>query len=73
VLDVAHALAVRLAAGPTRAYGAVKQLLVQTFENGLETQMEHEGRTIANLSATGDGQEGIQAFLEKRKPNFRGV
>ena len=72
VLEVAHALAVRLAAGPTRAFGAVKQLLAQTFENGLETQMEHEGRTIAGLSASVDGQEGIQAFLEKRKPNFTG-
>ncbi len=72
VLGEAQQLAARLADGPTRAYGAVKQLLVQTFENGLETQMEHEGRTIAALSATADGQEGINAFMAKRRPQFTG-
>lgn len=72
VLSTAMALAKKLASGPTRAYGAVKALLNETFEHGLEAQMELEARTIANLVATDDGREGIAAFLEKRKPTFTG-
>lgn len=66
------ALAKQLANGPTLAFGSVKTLLNQSFDNGLETQMELETREIARLSATADGQEGIQAFLAKRKPEFTG-
>ena len=56
----------------TAAFGAVKTLLNETFEHGLETQMELEARAIADMSATADGQEGIRAFLDKRKPEFKG-
>ena len=71
-LDVAMALASKLAAGPTRAYGAVKTLLNETFEHGLESQMELEARAIGELVASNDGKAGIQAFMEKRKPEFQG-
>jgi 2-(1,2-epoxy-1,2-dihydrophenyl)acetyl-CoA isomerase len=50
----------------------VKALLNGSFDNGLETQMELEARAIAAMSITPDGQEGIRAFLEKRKPLFSG-
>lgn len=70
--DEAQALAAQLAAGPTGAFGAVKQLLNASFDNGLEQQMALEGATIATLSASTDGQEGITAFLEKRRPVFTG-
>jgi 2-(1,2-epoxy-1,2-dihydrophenyl)acetyl-CoA isomerase len=65
-------LARTLAQGPTRTFGATKALLNGSFENGLETQMELEARAIAAMSITPDGQEGIHAFLEKRKPKFAG-
>ena len=68
----ASELARDLADGPTLAYGAVKALLNGTFDQTLESQMELEARAIADLSVTRDGQEGISAFLEKRKPKFRG-
>jgi 2-(1,2-epoxy-1,2-dihydrophenyl)acetyl-CoA isomerase len=71
-LAAAMALAKRLAAGPTRAYGAVKALLNETFEHGLESQMELEARRIAEMVVSEDGQEGIRAFVEKRKPVFSG-
>ncbi len=72
-LATAMTLAAKLASGPTLAYGAVKSLLNETFEHGLETQMELEARAIADLVASADGQEGIKAFLEKRKPKFSGA
>jgi 2-(1,2-epoxy-1,2-dihydrophenyl)acetyl-CoA isomerase len=71
-LAAAMTLAKRLAAGPTRAYGAVKTLLNESFEHGLESQMELEARKIAELVVSADGQEGIKAFFEKRKPGYTG-
>jgi 2-(1,2-epoxy-1,2-dihydrophenyl)acetyl-CoA isomerase len=73
VVDTATALARELAAGPTLAFGAVKTLLNGSFDQGLEAQMELEARAIAELSVSADGREGIRAFLEKRKPDFKGV
>jgi 2-(1,2-epoxy-1,2-dihydrophenyl)acetyl-CoA isomerase len=72
VVATATALAEEFAAGPTLAYGAVKSLLNGTFEQTLESQMELEARTIAELSVSEDGQEGINAFLNKRRPEFHG-
>lgn len=59
-----------LAAGPVQAHAAVKQLLAVTFNNGLETQMENEGRLIAACVASPEGQEGLRAFMAKQKPRF---
>ena len=73
VLVRAQAIASQLAKGPTAAYGEVKRLLVDSFSAGLETQMELETRAIGGLAKfTRDGREGITAFVEKRKPDFRG-
>lgn len=71
-LAEAMALAKDLAKGPTASFGAVKSLLNETFEHGLEAQMELEARAIAERAAGPDGREGIKAFLEKREPNFKG-
>ena len=60
------------AEGPTGAYGAVKRLMIESFQNGLETQMELESRAIAAHASSADGREGVGAFAEKRKPNFAG-
>ncbi len=65
-------LAATIAVGPTLAYGQVKSLLNSSFDNGLETQMELETRGISSMAGTPDGQEGISAFLAKRKPAFTG-
>jgi len=62
-----------LASGPTLAFAAVKNLLNGSFDQTLESQMELEARAIAGLSVTADGQEGMHAFLEKRKPHFKGA
>ena len=72
MLARAQALGRELASGPTLAYGAVKTLLNGTFDQTLESQMELEARAIAELSVSADGEEGITAFVEKRKPEFKG-
>ncbi len=71
--DEAAALAATIARGPTAAFAGVKRLLCDSFTGGLETRMEAEGRGIAEVAATADGREGIAAFLERRRPTFRGV
>ena len=71
-LGTAQALAAKLASGPTVAFGRVKALLDASFDNALETQMEYEARAIADMITTDDGKEGLNAFLNKRKPEFSG-
>jgi len=68
----ARAIAVQLAAGPTRAYGISKRLLHSGWTETLETQMENESQAIANSARTADAREGIKAFLEKRPPKYKG-
>ena len=69
VLPTATALATRLAAGPTQAFGAVKRLLGESVP-GLEAQMARESLSIASRGASDEGREAIAAFLEKRAPRF---
>lgn len=66
----AEALATQMAATAGGSNGGVKNLLLSTFSNGLEDQMELEGRLIAGLADSADGREGIDAFLAKRKAEF---
>jgi 2-(1,2-epoxy-1,2-dihydrophenyl)acetyl-CoA isomerase len=73
LMPEAEALARRLADGPTRAHGAVKALLQETFSGTLETQMERESRIMADVARSADAQEGVKAFVEKRKPTFTGA
>lgn len=70
--DRARALAEQLAAGPTCAYGEVKRMLQASSKNGLETQMQIESNAISAMAASEDGREGVSAFLEKRRPHFKG-
>lgn len=72
LMATAGSLATRLASGGTLAFGAVKRMLHESFSGTLETQMEMEARSIAAMSHTEDGREGITAFFEKRRPEFRG-
>jgi len=73
LMSDAHELAADLARGPTRAYGAVKRLVAESFGNTLDTQLELETRSIAELANhTADARAGIAAFVGKTKPTFEG-
>ncbi|MBL4739979.1 MAG: enoyl-CoA hydratase [Sneathiella sp.] len=65
-------LATRLANGPTVAIGRTKQLLHASLQNGMEAQLALEAESFAACAATEDWAEGITAFAEKRKPEFKG-
>lgn len=68
VLNVAKSLAVR----PTKGFGLTKRALNASFINTVESQLELEKELQAIAGKTYDKKEGIQAFLEKRKPVFKG-
>ncbi|MFZ9038847.1 MAG: enoyl-CoA hydratase/isomerase family protein [Gammaproteobacteria bacterium] len=66
----ADKVARELAQGARLSTAYVKKLLLASAGNDLETQMELEGQLVAQCAASPDGREGIQAFVEKRKPDF---
>jgi 2-(1,2-epoxy-1,2-dihydrophenyl)acetyl-CoA isomerase len=68
--DHVDELAAQLSNAATRAIGRTRNLLMSSFANSLEEQMELESRSIAEASRGPEGREGIAAFLAKRKPNF---
>ncbi len=72
LMQEASALASTLASLPTKALGLSKRLLNESLANSLEQQLERECRIQVEASATYDYNEGVRAFLEKRKPQFKG-
>lgn len=70
--DSAWDLARELAAGPTVAFGEIKNLLHSTFEQPIEAQMELEARAMARVTRSEDAWGAINAVLAKQKPEFHG-
>ncbi len=68
----AHAIASRLATMPTRAYALLKQAMSQSLGNDLPAQLELEATLQGQAGRTEDFREGVAAFLQKRKPTFKG-
>lgn len=66
------AIANTLANMPTKGIGYTKRLLNESMFNTFTKQLEREGQIQVDAAATYDYQEGVKAFLEKRKPVFKG-
>ena len=63
-------LANELASGARLSGAYARKLLLASHDNELEAQMALEGQLLAQCAASPDGREGIQAFVDKRKPAF---
>lgn len=72
LLEVAAADAAKWAAGPTRAYWAVKQAMGDGFGHPLEAALEIERNSFDEVFTTADAKTGILAFVSKEKPDFSG-
>jgi len=57
---------------PTKGLWLTKKLMNESFQNDLNQQLEREGDLQTEAGQTYDYNEGVQAFLEKRKANFKG-
>ncbi|MGE5412132.1 MAG: enoyl-CoA hydratase-related protein [Clostridiales bacterium] len=65
-------MAKKLSLMPTKALAYIKRALNLSFSNTLDEQLELEAKLQHLAGKTGDYKEGIKAFLEKRKPDFKG-
>ena len=72
LMDEAMALAKTFAKGPTKAYGKAKRLVLRGATESLETQMDAESRGIVAMTHTRDGKHGIESFVNKQKPDYKG-
>ncbi len=65
-------MATKLANMPTKALGLTKRLMNNSLTNNLEQQLQLESDLQIEASSTNDYSEGVTAFVEKRKPIFKG-
>jgi 2-(1,2-epoxy-1,2-dihydrophenyl)acetyl-CoA isomerase len=72
VISESLAMLTHLGKASLHSFAWSKKLMMNSFHATLETQLELERQGISECGAHPDGQEGIKAFVEKRKPMFRG-
>lgn len=70
--DASLKIATKLASMPTKGLGLTKRALNESYNNNLEQQLALEGELQTIAGKTYDYNEGVTAFLEKRKPVFKG-
>lgn len=72
LLDEAMSLAAKIASKPPLAVQAVKSVVQKSYEAHLEESLEFERQKFNSLFSTEDQKEGMKAFIEKRKPVWKG-
>jgi enoyl-CoA hydratase/carnithine racemase len=72
LLDAATEYARNFATGPTVAHHHAKRLVNESFNVDLDTALEHAMLAQRECSQTDDHDEAVEAFAEKRDPEFKG-
>jgi 2-(1,2-epoxy-1,2-dihydrophenyl)acetyl-CoA isomerase len=70
--DEVAAFAENLANKPTKAIGLIKRYMQKSWSSNLDEVLENEALAQRTAGKTEDHLEGVQAFIEKRKPTFQG-
>lgn len=73
LMETALHLAKGLATQATRGFGLTKRAMNASWANSLDEQLEVEAQSMQEAGRTADYEEGVRAFLEKRKPEYRGA
>ena len=72
LMDTAHEWATHLAAGPTLSIGAIKLGMQRALHGTFRDALHWEAMMLSLIAQTGDAAEGLMAFFQKRKPEFKG-
>ncbi|MOA22024.1 1,2-epoxyphenylacetyl-CoA isomerase [compost metagenome] len=72
LVGAAETLVHTLACGATAAYGRVKQLCDGAASRDVATHLDIEGAALLTSTRSDDAREGVQAFIDKRAPEFKG-
>jgi enoyl-CoA hydratase len=72
LMEETKKIASEIASKPPISVRAAKEAILRAYDTTLEVGLEFERKLFYTLFATEDGKEGMQAFLDKRKPVFKG-
>jgi len=72
LMEKAMEISRKLASMPTRGFGLYKQAVNRSLQNNLDAQLDLEADLQTEAGRSEDYAEGVQAFLDKRKPDFKG-
>jgi 2-(1,2-epoxy-1,2-dihydrophenyl)acetyl-CoA isomerase len=72
LLEEATAIARTLAEGPTKGYGLIKKAIYASAGNSLDAQLDLERDLQREAGFSADYREGVAAFIQKRKPSYKG-
>lgn len=72
LMEEAQSICQKLATMPTKGFALYKEAINQSLSNNLDEHLELEADLQTEAGKTDDYHEGVQAFLEKRKPKFEG-